>query len=91
MTQLNTVDTPREAPAARTPTEAQSIRPFRAKVSDEALADLRRRIQATRWSDKETVADRSQGAQLAELQELVRYWGSGYEWGKAEAKLNALP
>jgi len=60
-------------------------------VSDEALADLRRRIQATRWPDKETVADRSLGAQLAELQELVRYWGSGYDWRKAEAKLNALP
>jgi Epoxide hydrolase N terminus len=87
MTKLNTVD----APAARTPTEDKSIRPFRAKVSDEALADLHRRIQATRWPDKETVADRSQGAQLAELQELIRYWGSGYDWRKAEAKLNALP
>jgi hypothetical protein len=54
-------------------TEDKSIRPFQAKVSDEALADLRRRIQATRWPDKETVADRSQGAPLAELQELVRY------------------
>ena len=86
MTELNTVDTPLEAPA-----EDKSIRPFRAKVSDEALTDLRRRIQATRWPEKETVADRSQGAQLAELQELVRYWGSGYDWRKAEAKLNALP
>jgi len=91
MTELNTVDAPLETPAARTPTEDKSIRPFRAKVSDEALADLRRRIQATRWPDKETVADRSQGAQLAELQELVQYWGSGYDWRKAEAQLNALP
>ena len=86
MTELKAVATPREAP-----TEDKSIRPFRAKVSDETLADLRRRIQATRWPDKETVADRSQGAQLAELQELVRYWGGGYDWRKAEAKLNALP
>jgi pimeloyl-ACP methyl ester carboxylesterase len=53
--------------------------------------DLKRRINATRWPDKETVADQSQGAQLANLQELVRYWGTGYDWRKAEAKLNALP
>jgi pimeloyl-ACP methyl ester carboxylesterase len=68
-----------------------AIRPFRVDVPDEALADLRRRIAATRWPDKETVADQSQGAQLASLQELVRYWGSGYDWRKAEAQLNALP
>lgn len=52
--------------------------------------DLRRRIVATRWPDKETVADRSQGAQLGKLQERVRYWGSGYHCRKVEAKLNAL-
>jgi Epoxide hydrolase N terminus len=91
MTELNTADAPLEAPAARTPTEDTSIRPFRVNVSDEALTDLRRRILATRWPDKETVADRSQGAQLAMLQELVQYWGSGYDWRKVEAKLNALP
>jgi pimeloyl-ACP methyl ester carboxylesterase len=68
-----------------------AIRPFRVDMPEEALADLRRRIAATRWPDKETVADQSQGAQLASLQELVRYWGSGYDWRKAEAKLNALP
>ncbi len=79
MAELNAVDAPLEVPSARTSTEDKSIQPFRTKVSDEALADLRRRIQ-TRWPDKETVADRSQGAQLAELQELVRYWGSGYDW-----------
>src|SRR5689334_6042195 len=55
------------------------------------LDDLRRRISATRWPDKETVPDQSQGAQLARLQALVQYWGSGYQWRKAEAKLNALP
>jgi pimeloyl-ACP methyl ester carboxylesterase len=68
-----------------------AIRPFKIDVPEEALVDLRRRIAATRWPDKETVADRSQGAQLAKLQQLVRYWGSSYDWRKAEAKLNALP
>src|SRR4030095_12974355 len=71
--------------------EDRSIRPFKAQVPQAALDDLRRRIAATRWPDKETVDDRSQGAQLARLQELVRYWGSGYDWRKLEAKLNALP
>jgi pimeloyl-ACP methyl ester carboxylesterase len=71
--------------------EAQAVRPFRVNVPEAALADLRRRVLATRWPDKETVADQSQGAQLAKLQELVRYWGSGYDWRKVEAKLNALP
>jgi pimeloyl-ACP methyl ester carboxylesterase len=71
--------------------EDNSIRPFRINVPNADLTDLRRRITATRWPDKETVADRSQGAPLAELQTLVRYWGSGYDWRKAEAKLNALP
>src|SRR5262249_10790982 len=67
------------------------IRPLQGHVPQAALDDLRRRIAATRWPDKETVADRSQGVQLARLQELARYWGSGYDWRKAEAKLNALP
>src|SRR5512140_1889978 len=77
-------------PAAAT-ADDQSIRPFRVHVPDSDLADLRRRITATRWPDKETVADASQGAQLAKLQELVRYWGAGYDWRNLEAKLNALP
>jgi len=67
------------------------VRPFRVHVPDGELADLRRRIAATRWPDKETVADASQGAPLAKLQELVRYWGDGYDWRRLEAKLNALP
>ena len=71
--------------------EGDLIRPFRARVPQEALDDLRRRITATRWPDRETVNDQSQGAQLAQLQELVRYWGNGYDWRKAEAKLNASP
>lgn len=68
-----------------------TIRPFRMAVSEASLIDLRRRIAATRWPDKETVADPSQGVQLERLQELVRYWGTDYDWRKAEAKLNALP
>lgn len=71
--------------------EDASIRKFTVRVPQAALDDLRRRINATRWPDKETVADRSQGTQLAKLQELVRYWGTGYDWRKAEAKLNSLP
>lgn len=74
-----------------TDTAATAIRPFVVDIPEEALTDLRRRLAATRWPDKETVADPSQGAQLAKLQELVRYWGMGYDWRKAEAKLNALP
>jgi pimeloyl-ACP methyl ester carboxylesterase len=68
-----------------------TIRPFKINVSDEQLADLHRRINSTRWPDKETAADQSQGVPLAKLQELLRYWGSGYDWRKVEAKLNTLP
>jgi pimeloyl-ACP methyl ester carboxylesterase len=71
--------------------DGDAIRPFHVSVPDEQLVDLRRRITATRWPDRETVDDPSQGIQLARLQELVRYWGTGYDWRKAEAKLNALP
>src|SRR5438045_396183 len=80
-----------QASTRRAAAEDQSIRPFKVQVPQAALNDLRRRIAATRWPDKETIADQSQGVQLAKLQELVRYWGSGYDWRKAEAKLNALP
>ncbi len=68
-----------------------TIRPFKANVPEKDLVDLRHRIAATRWPDKETVADQSQGVQLARVQELVRYWGTDYDWRKAEARLNALP
>src|SRR5436190_7337332 len=69
----------------------ESIRPFHVNISDEALSDLRRRIAATRWPDKETVADASQGVQLATMQKLTQYWATDYDWRKCEAKLNALP
>jgi pimeloyl-ACP methyl ester carboxylesterase len=68
-----------------------TIRPFEVHVPDEDLADLRRRIPAVRWPSKELVADRSQGVQLATIQELARYWTTDYDWRKCEARLNALP
>ncbi|MEO7999932.1 MAG: epoxide hydrolase N-terminal domain-containing protein, partial [Gemmatimonadaceae bacterium] len=70
---------------------SDAIRPFHANVPEAAITDLRRRLAATRWPDKETAGDNSQGPQLAQLQELVKYWATGYDWRKGEAKLNALP
>jgi pimeloyl-ACP methyl ester carboxylesterase len=71
--------------------EATAIRPFRIDVPEEQLAELRRRIEATRWPSAELVGDRSQGVQLATLQALARYWTAEYDWRKCEARLNALP
>jgi pimeloyl-ACP methyl ester carboxylesterase len=68
-----------------------TIRPFEIRVPDEDLADLRRRIAANRWPSKELVKDRSQGVQLATVQELARYWTADYDWRACEARLNALP
>jgi pimeloyl-ACP methyl ester carboxylesterase len=67
------------------------IRPFQLDIPEEALEDLRRRIQATRWPESETVDDETQGVPLATMQELVRYWGSEYDFGRLEARLNAFP
>src|SRR6476619_8612883 len=75
----------------RATTADSSIRSFRIGVPQDALMELKRRVNATRWPDKETVSDRSQGAQLASMEELVRYWGTGYDWRKVEAKLNSYP
>ena len=69
----------------------EMIRPFKVHISNADLKDFRERIKSTRWPDKETVADAAQGAQLSNLQELVRYWGTKYDWRNAEAKLNAYP
>jgi pimeloyl-ACP methyl ester carboxylesterase len=68
-----------------------AIRPFTFHASDEDLADLRRRIAATKWSERETVADTTQGVQLGTMQKLASYWATEYDWRKAEAKLNRLP
>jgi pimeloyl-ACP methyl ester carboxylesterase len=70
---------------------ATEIRPFHLEIPDEQIDDLRRRIETTRWPTKELVEDRSQGVQLATVQELARYWTTEYDWHKAEARLNALP
>ena len=70
---------------------AVEIRPFHFEIPDGALDDLRRRIAATQWPEKETVADESQGVQLATMQKLARYWKTEYDWRTCEATLNALP
>jgi pimeloyl-ACP methyl ester carboxylesterase len=70
---------------------AAEIRPFHVDVPEQELVDLRRRIGSTRWPEKELVDDQSQGVQLATIQELVRYWGTEYDFGRLEARLNALP
>jgi pimeloyl-ACP methyl ester carboxylesterase len=77
--------------AADTPGGSDAIRPFRVAVPEEQLTDLRRRIAATRWPDRETVGDESQGVPLAMIQDLAHHWGTDYDWRKCEAKLNALP
>jgi pimeloyl-ACP methyl ester carboxylesterase len=69
----------------------EAIHPFRVNISQDALDDLKRRILATNWPDKETVSDVSQGVQLATIQELARYWVNNYDWRKVEAKLNSYP
>jgi pimeloyl-ACP methyl ester carboxylesterase len=77
--------------AAGAQTASGAVRPFRVSVPEARLADLRARIKATRWPDRETVADDSQGVPLAEIQEVARHWASEYDWRRCEAKLNALP
>jgi pimeloyl-ACP methyl ester carboxylesterase len=74
-----------------TGSDKTAIRPFHVNVAEEELTDLRRRINATRWPDQETVADATQGVQLATTQALARYWATDYDWHKCQAKLNALP
>lgn len=91
----------KSAPSAKTPVlgegemarmaEDASIRPFKVSEPDAALADLKRRVAATRWPDRETVTDRTQGVQLETMQRLARYWTTDYDWRKCEARLNALP
>jgi pimeloyl-ACP methyl ester carboxylesterase len=71
--------------------EREAVRPFRINIPEEQLVDLRRRVKATRWPDKETVTDPSQGVQLATIQQLARYWATDHDWRKIEAKLNAWP
>jgi Epoxide hydrolase N terminus len=77
--------------AQQTSTDKTAIRPFLLNVPEAELVDLRRRINATKWPERETIRDASQGVQLATVQALARYWGTEYDWRKCEAKLKALP
>jgi hypothetical protein len=72
-------------------TASDVIRPFHINVPDVELNELRRRLNTTRWPERETVTDESQGVPLATIQELARYWATDYDWRRCEAKLNALP
>lgn len=78
-------------PASVSAATGDAIRPFSFTAPEEALVDLRRRLAATRWPERETVTDQTQGVQLATMQALVRYWSNGHDWRKIEARLNALP
>jgi pimeloyl-ACP methyl ester carboxylesterase len=86
MTTFSAADQGREPATDRT-----AVRPFRVDVPEAELTELRSRINATRWPEREIVTDRSQGVQLATIQKLARYWATEYDWRKVEAKLNALP
>ena len=79
------------AASVRSQSEDSTVRSFTINTSDENLIDLRRRVAATRWPDKELVSDQSQGVQLATIQSLASYWQTGYDWRTCEATLNALP
>ena len=76
---------------SKTATDKDEVRPFHVNVPEVELSELRRRVQATKWPERETVTDASQGVQLATVQALAHYWGTDYDWRKIEAKLNALP
>src|SRR5258707_12389991 len=73
------------------PTDKDAIRPFHVNVPEAELTELRGRVQATKWPERETVTDASQGVQLATIQALARYWATEYDWRKVEARLKALP
>jgi pimeloyl-ACP methyl ester carboxylesterase len=75
----------------RSSEQADAIRPFHVNVAEAELSELRRRINATKWPERETVTDGTQGVQLATIQALARYWGTEYDWRPIEAKLNAVP
>ena len=90
MTSQSQSTAPTSAPP-RAAAEGTAVRPFRIRVPKGELVELRRRIMATRWPDKETVGDHSQGVPLAMVRELARHWATDYDWRKCEAKLNAVP
>ena len=87
---MSTTATQQDA-GQQTSSDPTAIRPFQVSFPEGELSELRRRVLATRWPERETVKDDSQGVPLATIQELARYWGTDYDWSKCEAKLNALP
>ncbi len=91
MIALTHTATAQSPPASPATNETDVIRPFRISIPDEALADLRRRLAATRWPERETVSDHSQGVPLATMQKLAKHWANEYDWRKCEARLNAVP
>ncbi len=74
----------------QTTNEQTAVRPFHVSIPDAELADMRKRIKATRWPERETVTDESQGVKLSMMQDLARYWATDYDWRKVESRLNAL-
>src|SRR5277367_6283982 len=88
---MSTTATEQDDVGQQTSSDPTAIRPFQVSFPEADLAELRRRIMATRWPERETVKDDSQGVPLATIQELARSWGTDYDWSKCEAKLNALP
>jgi pimeloyl-ACP methyl ester carboxylesterase len=91
VTSFASAQSPSPAASGAATSDDKAIRPFHFTASKEALADMRKRIAATKWPDKETVNDATQGVQLATMQKLARYWATDYDWSKCEAKLSALP
>ncbi|TFE27567.1 epoxide hydrolase [Cohnella luojiensis] len=89
--QANPPQTIEQQEVTKQPTDKKAIRPFRVNVPEEELTELRRRIEATKWPEKETVSDKSQGVQLATIQKLAQYWLTEYDWRKIEAKMNSYP
>jgi hypothetical protein len=88
---MSTTATQHDDVGQQTSSDPTAIRPFEVSFPEAELSELRRRVLATRWPERETVTDDSQGVPLATIQELARYWGTDYDWSKCEAKLNALP
>ena len=77
--------------ARQTDNDQTAVRPFHVNVPEAELTEMRRRIKATRWPERETITDESQGVRLAMMQDLARYWATDYDWRKVESRLNALP
>jgi hypothetical protein len=76
--------------ARQTGSDKTAVRPFHVSIPEAELAEMRKRINSTRWPERETIADESQGVKLAMMQDLARYWATDYDWRKVESRLNAL-